>query len=100
MSTRTHHRWWIRIGSYITALVVVLGVYAVRNYTAAENYRLQVENGYQRYKAAMLRHLLEYEKGNRIDEETKVNHLAAVAWNAIAMLYLDKRGKGKVNDNK
>ncbi len=48
MNTRTHHRWWIRIGSYITALVVVLGVYAVRNYTAAENYRLQVENGYQR----------------------------------------------------
>ena len=30
----------------------------------------------------------------------KVNHLAAVAWNAIAMLYLDKHGKGKVNDNK
>ena len=48
----------------------------------------------------MLRHLLEYEKGNKIDEETKVNHLAAVARNAIAMLYLDKHGKGKVNDNK
>ena len=57
-------------------------------------------NGYQRYKAAMLRHLLEYEKGNKVDDETKVNHLAAVAWNAIAMLYLDKHGKGKGYDIK
>ena len=59
-----------------------------------------LENGYQRYKAAMLRHLLEYEKGNKVDDETKVNHLAAVAWNAIAMLYLDKHGKGKDYDIK
>ena len=29
---------------------------------------------------------------------TAVNHLAAVAWNAIAMLYLDKHGKGKDYD--
>jgi hypothetical protein len=35
-----------------------------------------------------------------IDDETKVNHLAAVAWNAIAMLYLDKHGKGKDYDIK
>ena len=48
----------------------------------------------------MLRHLLEYEKGDKIDDETKVNHLAAVAWNAIAMLYLDKHGKGKDYDIK
>lgn len=51
--------------------------------------------GYQRYKAAMLRHLLEYEKGNKVDEDTGCQHLAQVAWNAIAMLYLDKHGKGK-----
>ena len=50
-----------------------------------------LEKGYQRYKAAMFRHLLEYEKGNEIDEETGCRHLAQVAWNAIAMLYLSKR---------
>lgn len=46
----------------------------------------------------MLRHLLEYEKGNEIDNETGCHHLSQVAWNAIAMLYLDKHGKGKDYD--
>lgn len=49
-----------------------------------------LENGYQRYKAAMFRHLLEYEKGTEFDEETGCRHLAQVAWNAMAMLYLSK----------
>lgn len=50
-----------------------------------------LENGYQRYKAALLRHLLEAEKGNAVDSDTGCLHLAQVAWNAIAMLYLSKR---------
>ena len=48
----------------------------------------------------MFRHLVEYEKGNEFDNETGGRHLAAVAWNAIAMLYLDKHGKGKDYDIK
>ena len=35
-----------------------------------ENTWQLLNNGYQRYKAAMLRHLLEYEKGNKVDEDT------------------------------
>lgn len=50
----------------------------------------RTQNGYQRYKAAMLRHLLEYEKGNTIDKDTGCHHLAQVAWNAIAMLWISK----------
>lgn len=58
----------------------------VRVYTAgAEKYganRWQnLPDGYNRYKAAMLRHLVEFEKGNEIDEETLNNHLA-VGFNA------------------
>lgn len=49
-----------------------------------------LENGYQRYKAALFRHLLAYEKGEINDQETHCQHLACVAWNAIAMLYLSK----------
>lgn len=49
-----------------------------------------LENGMQRYKAAMLRHLMEFENGNEFDAETGCRHLAQVAWNAIAMLYLSK----------
>lgn len=53
----------------------------------------KLEDGYQRYKGAMMRHLVEYEKGNRVDPETGCLHLAQVAWNAIAMLYYDLMGK-------
>ena len=50
-------------------------------------------NGYDRYKAAMFRHLLEFEKGRDIDPETGCLHLAQVAWNAIAMLHIAKAAK-------
>ena len=49
-----------------------------------------LKGGYNRYKAAMFRHLMEFEKGNINDEESGLNHLAHMAWNAIAMLYLSK----------
>lgn len=45
-------------------------------------------NGENRYKAAMLRHLVAYDKGEVNDPESGINHLAHVAWNAIAMLHL------------
>lgn len=67
----------------------------VRVYTAgAEKYganRWQnLPDGYNRYKAAMLRHLVEFEKGNEIDEETGCRHLAQCVWNALAMLHFSK----------
>ena len=70
----------------------------VRVYTAgADKYGPNnwqgLPDGYNRYKGAMLRHLIEYEKGNPVDEETGCLHLAQVAWNAIAMLYFSKRNK-------
>jgi hypothetical protein len=55
-------------------------------------------DGYNRYKGAMLRHLMEYEKGNIVDEETGCLHLAAVTWNAIAMLYCSKQAKESKQD--
>lgn len=67
----------------------------VRVYTAGaskygDNNWKSLENGYDRYKAAMFRHLLEYEKGNIYDQDTGCKHLAQVAWNAIAMLYFSE----------
>lgn len=50
----------------------------------------QLPDGYRRYKAAMLRHLVEFEKGNWTDPDTGCIHLAQVAWNAIAMLHIEK----------
>ena len=70
----------------------------VRVYTAgAKKYGpdqwQNLPDGIKRYKAALLRHLVEFDKGNEIDEETGCRHLAAVAWNAIAMLHISKQQK-------
>ena len=51
-----------------------------------------LENGYERYKGALLRHLYASES-KEFDEETGCRHLAQVAWNAIAMLWLSKHRK-------
>ena len=68
----------------------------VRVYTAGANKYgankwQNLPDGYQRYKAALFRHLVEYEKGNWLDNETNCIHLAQVAWNAIAMLHIAKQ---------
>ena len=53
----------------------------------APNTWKQLENGEQRYKAALLRHLVEHDKGNLRDKESGLLHTQHMCWNAIAMLY-------------
>lgn len=76
----------------------------VRVYTAGakkygEDKWQNLPDGIRRYKAALLRHLVEYDKGNEIDEETGCLHLAQVAWNAIAMLHISKQQKKNGNQD-
>lgn len=59
-----------------------------------------LDNGFERYRAAMARHLMEYLKGERVDADTGCLHLAQVAWNAITMLWYDKHGKGLIQNKK
>lgn len=68
----------------------VVKVYTAGAEKYGDNNWQGLENGYQRYKAALFRHLLAYEKGEISDQETHCKHLACVVWNAIAMLYLSK----------
>lgn len=68
----------------------IVKVYTAGSKKYGDNNWQHLKDGYQRYKAAMFRHLLEYEKGNKIDEETGCQHLAQVAWNAITMLWISK----------
>lgn len=51
----------------------------------------QLENGYERYKAAFFRHLVAYEEGETHDPESGLHHLAHMAWNGLAMLYFGMR---------
>ena len=50
----------------------IVKAYTVGADKCGENNWKYLENGYNRYKAAMFRHLLEYEKGTEFDEEQDV----------------------------
>lgn len=50
-----------------------------------------LEDGLERYYAALLRHLCAWRKGEKIDEESKLNHLSHCAWNILALIYFETR---------
>lgn len=54
-----------------------------------ENRWQYLDNGYERYKGALLRHLYAAEN-ETFDEDTGCRHLAQVATNAIFMLWISK----------
>ena len=68
----------------------VVDVYTAGAAKYGPNNWKHLEDGYNRFKAALFRHLLAHERGETNDPETGCKHLAQVAWNAIAMLYSAK----------
>jgi hypothetical protein len=54
-----------------------------------------LDNPHTRYTAAALRHLNAYRKGEKIDPESGLPHLAHVATNALFLLWFDKDSNGK-----
>ena len=76
--------------------VAELGTFGAKKYT--RNGWQSVPDGIQRYEDAMVRHMLKV-RTEKIDPETNLPHLYAVAWNALALLELairerDERGAG------
>ena len=69
----------------------VVDVYTAGAKKYGDNTWQGLENGYNRYKAALFRHILAYESGEIIDKETGCEHLAQAAWNALAMLYFSHK---------
>lgn len=65
----------------------VVEVYTFGAQKYAANTWQNLEDGYNRYKAALLRHLTAHDKGETIDPESNLPHLAHVAWNAIALMH-------------
>ena len=80
----------------------VVKVYTAGAKKYAPNNWMHLENGYERYKAALFRHICEFERGNWLDADTGCIHLAQVAWNAIAMLHIEmeKRKENKTDNIK
>ena len=71
----------------IPLLEEVVKVYTFGAQKYKPNSWQNLDDGYNRYKAALLRHLAAYEKGETHDPESGLHHLAHMAWNALAMLY-------------
>ena len=81
------------LGSFANALLKVseVGTFGARKYT--DNGWLFVDNAEERYDDAKLRHWLEEKTGQEIDQESKLEHAAHEAWNALARLELILRNK-------
>lgn len=69
---------------------------AVRVYTYgaqkyAPNSWQNLPDGYNRYKAALLRHLTLIDRGEHFDKESGLLHASHVLWNAIALCYFEMK---------
>lgn len=81
------------LGEFATALwgVGLVGTFGADKYT--DSGWKDVENGIERYLSAMLRHYLNYKSGEIDDKESKLPHLAHMAWNSLAVLQLSMMNK-------
>ena len=86
-------RWDLLPLELVEGIVETL-TYGADKYT--DNGWQEVPNGYNRYKAAMFRHLVEAERGVMVDSESKIAHLKHFLTNAMFMVHLfDRRNDDK-----
>lgn len=67
----------------------IVKIYSFGSKKYSDNSWQNVENGRERYYAALMRHLVAWRKGERIDPESGELHISHMAWNAIALIYLE-----------
>lgn len=81
------------LGAFSRALgaVVDVGTYGARKYT--DHGWITVQDGERRYMDAAWRHLLADARGEHVDPDTDIAHLAHCAWNLLAVLELRARGR-------
>lgn len=66
--------------------------FGTHKYPEVDNWQ-RVDDAFNRYQDAMIRHLLKHNLGQENDEETNLYHLSHMAWNALAILELYIREK-------
>lgn len=71
----------------------IVKVYTFGAEKYAPNSWQHLENGYDRYRAALLRHMNCVEKGELYDKESGLLHTSHIMWNAIAMNYFLKKNE-------
>ena len=60
----------------------------------------KVENRERRYLAAMLRHLVAIQRGEKLDAESGLMHAAHMATNALFILWFEIQKRKEENENK
>lgn len=85
------------LGDFGRALLAVaeVGTFGAQKYTRGG--WLEVPNGFERYSAAMWRHLLA-ENRQQLDPESGLTHAAHAAWGALARLELMLREREELQD--
>lgn len=68
--------------------------FGTHKYPAVDNWQ-KVDDAFNRYQDAMMRHLLKHNIGKEKDEETNLLHLQHMVWNALAILELYIRSKNE-----
>ena len=85
-------RWsllpWHEVGEVVKVLTVGAIKYEDDNWK-------RVPNGRDRYFSACMRHLTAWWNGERLDPETKLNHLAHAGCCILFMLWIDNQGRHK-----
>jgi hypothetical protein len=82
------NRWDLLPIEHVESVVRVLTMGATKY--GDNNWQL-VENAQERYYAAAMRHLVEWRKGNKIDNESGESHLAHVMCNLVFLMHFDKK---------
>lgn len=77
----------------LDAIEEIVKVYTMGAEKYADNAWKTIPDAHRRYLAALFRHVAAYERGERLDKESGLSHLAHAAWNAIAILWFDINNK-------
>lgn len=78
---------WDLLPLNLIEMVVKVFHFGAKKY--GENRWQNLPDAYNRYKGAMLRHIVAHEKGEVLDPESGLPHLAHMAWNALAILFVE-----------
>lgn len=78
------------LGDFANALTAVcaVGTFGAKKYS--DHGWLSVPQAPGRYSDAMMRHWLAMQRGEELDEQSGLTHLAHFAWNALALLEMDE----------
>lgn len=62
---------------------------------SVDNWKHLDEDQQKQIMGSLLRHIIEYHKGNKLDDESGLNHLAHAACNIAMMIWFEKQEKEK-----